>query len=77
MAGQSGAQGVLSGGKRGLGAIANRLVEDPVVGGDQAVQDGQLPIDRLPHGRPIPLPQRGTAFDSVKRKVTVPRGDRA
>ena len=34
-----------------------------MVGGNEAVQDGQLPLDRAAHGGPIPLPERGTALD--------------
>ena len=34
-----------------------------MVGGDRAVQDGQLPIDRGTHGGPVPLPERGAALD--------------
>ena len=63
LAGQGGPQRVLRGPKRRLGAIADGLEEDPVVGGNEALQDGQLPIDRLPHGGPIPLPERGGALD--------------
>ena len=63
LAGDGGPQRLFRRGEGGLGAIADGLVEDPVVGGNQTLQDGQLPIDRLPHGGPIPLPERGTALD--------------
>ena len=46
-----------------MGAIADGLVEDAVVGVDEALEDGQVPIDGLPHGGPVPLPQRGAALD--------------
>jgi hypothetical protein len=61
-------QRIFGGGEGSLGAIANRLVEDPVVGTDEALQDGQLPRHRFPHGGPISLPERGTPFDIRKEE---------
>ena len=71
LAGQGGPQRVFRGPKRRLGAVTNGLVEHPVVGGNQALQDGQLPIDacRMAGGsrsQSAVLPSM-----SVKRKVTV------
>jgi hypothetical protein len=50
-------------GEGGLGAIPDGLVEDPVMSGDEAVQDGQLPCYRRSHRLPVSLPQGRGALD--------------
>jgi hypothetical protein len=68
LAGHGGPERILGGPKRRLRAVPNLFEEHSVVSGNQALQDGQLSIDRLPHGSSILLPERGTACDVGEEK---------
>jgi AIPR protein len=57
-----GPQRVCGGGEGRLHCIPDDCEDDAVVGGDEALEDSQLPRYRLPRRGPIPLPERGAAY---------------
>jgi hypothetical protein len=61
-------------GKSRLRAVPNDLVEDAAVGGDDAAQYGEVPLDRHAHGGAVAFPQASRTFDVGEQEGDRPAG---
>jgi hypothetical protein len=68
LGGDRGSQRVFSGGKGSLGAIADGLVQHPMMGFDEALEDGQVSVHSHPHRGAVMLPHERRAFDVGEQK---------